>query len=224
VEGAENGQVGVDRARSGRFDVILMDMQMPVMDGYTATSTLRQEGLETPIVALTANAMKGFERECLEAGCTAYLTKPVDLDALVEELARLLGGERKSGAPDETPPEGAAAPERAEQEWTGEDTPLVSRLASNPRFHATIEKFVCRLEEKLEAMQACWDSRDFEELARLAHWLKGSAGTVGFDAFTGPAKTLELLAKERKEGEIEASISELRHLAERLVVAGHEAP
>ena len=73
VEGAENGRVGVDKARSGRFDVILMDMQMPVMDGYTATSVLRQEGLETPIIALTANAMKGFERECLEAGCTGYL-------------------------------------------------------------------------------------------------------------------------------------------------------
>ena len=224
VEGAENGQVGVDRARSEPFDLILMDMQMPVMDGYTATSSLRQAGLETPIVALTANAMKGFERECLEAGCTAYLTKPVDLDALVEELARLLGGERRADAPEETPPGDAIAGERPEQEWTGDDTPLVSRLASNPRFHATIEKFVGRLEEKLEAMQACCDSRDFEELARLGHWLKGSAGTVGFDAFSGPAKALELLAKEGKENEIEASISELRRLAERIVVPNHETP
>ena len=158
----------------------------------------------------------------MEAGCTAYLTKPVDLDALVEELARLLGGERRADAPEETPPGDAIAAERPEQEWTGDDTPLVSRLASNPRFHATIEKFVCRLEEKLEAMQACWDARDFEELAKLAHWLKGSGGTVGFDAFSAPAKTLELLAKEGKESEIEASISELRQLAERVVVPGRD--
>jgi CheY-like chemotaxis protein/HPt (histidine-containing phosphotransfer) domain-containing protein/two-component sensor histidine kinase len=222
VEGAENGQVGVDKARSGRFDVILMDMQMPVMDGYRATSVLREEGLQTPIVALTANAMKGFERECLEAGCTAYLTKPVYLDALVEELAGLLGGERKRSSEPETPREGAVAPERPKQQWTGDDAPLVSRLASNPRLHATIEKFVCRLEEKLEAMQACWESRDFEELARLAHWLKGAGGTVGFDAFGGPAATLELLAKESKEGEIEESISELRRLAERIVVTSRD--
>jgi YesN/AraC family two-component response regulator len=199
-----------------------MDMQMPVMDGYTATSTLRQAGLETPIVALTANAMKGFERECLEAGCTAYLTKPVDLDALVEELARLLGGERKSDAPQEPPLEDAVTPEESRRKWSGEDAPLVSRLASNPRFHATIAKFVCRLEEKLEAMQACWDAGDLEELAKLAHWLKGSGGTVGFDAFGGPAKTLELLAKEGKESEIEASLLELRQLAERVVVPGRD--
>jgi PAS domain S-box-containing protein len=221
VEGAENGRVGVDKARTGRFDVILMDMQMPVMDGYTATTILRKEGLQTPIVALTANAMKGFERECLEAGCTGYLTKPVDLDTLVEELAKLLGGKRgRSGEP-ETPADHEVARERPEREWAGDDTPLVSRLASNPRFHATIEKFVCRLEEKLEAMQACWEARDFEELARLAHWLKGSAGTVGFDGFGGPAANLELLSKERKEGEIEAVLSELRSLADR-IVAGNQ--
>jgi PAS domain S-box-containing protein len=222
VEGAENGQVGVDKARSGRFDVILMDMQMPVMDGYTATTILRQEGLQTPILALTANAMKGFERECLEAGCTGYLTKPVDLDALVEKLAELLGGERRQDSEPEAPADHEVAREQPEQEWTGDDTPLVSRLASNPRLHATIEKFVCRLEEKLEEMQACWEARDFVELAKLAHWLKGSGGMVGFDDFGGPAATLELLAKERKEGEIEASISELRRLADRIVV-GNQA-
>ena len=95
----------------------------------------------------------------------------------------------------------------------------MSRLASNPRLQATIEKFVHRLEEKLEAMQACWEAGDFEELARLAHWLKGAGGTVGFDALGEPAKNLELLAKERKEGEIEASIWELRRLADRIVLA-----
>ena len=67
-----------------------------------------------------------------------------------------------------------ARSESPEQKWRGEGAPVESRLASNPRLHGTIEKFVCRLEEKLEAMQACWDARDFEELAKLAHWLKGS--------------------------------------------------
>ena len=180
---------------------------------------MRQEGLETPIIALTANAMKGFERECLEAGCTGYLTKPVDIDALLETLAELLGGERKRGAEPETPLErdggSGAASSRSGPEtirrWCRDSPPTRG-------FAPTIEKFVCRLEEKLEAMQACWEARDFEELAKLAHWLKGSGGTVGFDAFGEPAATLELLAKERKESEIEASISELRRLAERIVV------
>jgi HPt (histidine-containing phosphotransfer) domain-containing protein len=113
--------------------------------------------------------------------------------------------------------DGEVAREQPGKEWADE-APLVSRFASNPKLRPTIEKFVGRLEEKLEAMQACWEARDFEELARLAHWLKGSAGMVGFDGFGGPAATLELLAKERKEGEIEASICEIRSLAERIVV------
>ena len=219
VEGAENGRVGVEKARSGGFAAILMDMRMPVMDGYTATSVLRQEGLQMPIIALTANAMKGFERECLEAGCTGYLIKPVDMDVLLEKLAELLGGERKRGGEEKVSENTAVTGEQPGEEWTGGEAPLVSRLASNPRFQATIEKFVHRLEDKLEAMQACWEAGDFEELARLAHWLKGAGGTVGFDAFGEPAKNLELLAKERKEGEIEASIWELRRLADRIVLA-----
>ena len=70
---------------------------MPVMDGYTATRTLRQQGMKLPIFALTANAMKGFEREVLDAGCTGYLTKPVDIDVLLQTLGELLGGRKWKG-------------------------------------------------------------------------------------------------------------------------------
>jgi two-component system, sensor histidine kinase len=82
---AENGQIGVNLARAQRFDLILMDMQMPVMDGYLATAELRRGGLEIPIVALTANSMKGDAERCLAAGCSGFLSKPIDSE-------RLLGG------------------------------------------------------------------------------------------------------------------------------------
>ncbi|MEP6789861.1 MAG: ATP-binding protein, partial [Ramlibacter sp.] len=78
VEEAENGQVALDKVSQTGFDLILMDMQMPVLDGFAATRILRERGVKTPVVALTANAMKGFEQEVLLAGCTAYVTKPVD--------------------------------------------------------------------------------------------------------------------------------------------------
>ena len=89
---AENGQVAVDRAlaaqREGRpFEVILMDIQMPVMNGYEATARLRQEGFRGPIIALTAHAMTEDRHKCLDAGCDDYLSKPV----APRELAKLVG-------------------------------------------------------------------------------------------------------------------------------------
>ena len=88
---AENGQIGFDMAMQSPFDVVLMDMQMPVLDGYQATSQLRAAGYEEPIVALTANAMTGDKEKCSDAGCDGFLAKPVDIDELLETIAGYIG-------------------------------------------------------------------------------------------------------------------------------------
>ncbi|MFG0332831.1 MAG: ATP-binding protein, partial [Maioricimonas sp. JB049] len=90
---AENGQEAVDlaareNANSHRIDVVVMDMQMPVLDGFEATKTLRERGFDRPVIAVTAGAMEGDRDECLKAGCNAYLTKPIDGVELVRLVAR----------------------------------------------------------------------------------------------------------------------------------------
>ena len=88
VEVVENGRLAIERAETGAFDVVLMDMNMPEMDGYEATRRLRDRGYQGPILALTANAMSGDCEHCLAAGCNAHLAKPIDRKQLIETVAQ----------------------------------------------------------------------------------------------------------------------------------------
>jgi len=215
VDDAENGRVGADKALREGYDAILMDMQMPVMDGFAATRLLRQRGVKVPIIALTANAMKGFEQEVLDAGCSGYLTKPVDIDGLIQTLAGSLGGRRAQGTALKKEP-GPSIPAVAASSTAS--APVVSRLADHPRLRAVVRKFAQQMPERMEAIEAAWGARDFGALASLAHWLKGSGGTAGFDAFTAPAKALEQLAKAGSEEQTQEVVAELRQLVEHLVI------
>ncbi len=222
VEHAENGQMGLEKALAGNFDVVLMDIQMPVMDGDTATRKIREHGLKVPVFALTANAMKGYEEELKAAGFTGHLTKPIDIDKLVEVLADTLGGRRvqESGEGSSANVVATAAAIEPVAEPVTAEPPLISRLASMPRLLPAVQKFTARLDDQLNAMDVALKARDFEELAALAHWLKGAAGTVGYDAFTEPAVELEQVVKGRTETQIEAKLQQLRRLQRRIFVPG----
>ena len=87
---AVNGKEACDQALAGDFDVVLMDMQMPVMDGYQATSKLRQAGYKNTIIALTANTMLGDKEKCRDAGCDDFIAKPVEIDSLLQKLVPYL--------------------------------------------------------------------------------------------------------------------------------------
>ncbi|NNU42826.1 ATP-binding protein [Ramlibacter montanisoli] len=213
VEEAENGQVAVDKAAATNFDLVLMDMQMPVLDGYAATRELRRRGVHAPIVALTAHAMKGYEEEVMQAGCTAYLTKPVDIDALLRQVAQLLGGtaEQSSGQP-----EPSVFGDLAELPEV--HAPIRSRFAGNAKLVPIVRKFAGRLREQLGNAREASDAGNLAEVERLAHWLAGAAGTVGYDAFTEPAREMEAAAKAGDAAAADGVLQRLSRMAGQLEV------
>jgi CheY-like chemotaxis protein len=195
-----------------------MDVQMPVMDGYTATRLLRERGCHVPVLALTANAMKGFEREIEAAGFTGYLTKPVDIDAMLAELASHLDGRRVVAGEAHATSERRAAHSESWAASLGSESdvqplpagePVISRLANHPRLQQVVRTFALQLPEKLQAMLDAQARFDLAELASLAHWLKGAGGTVGYDEFFEPARDLE---QHTQSGDLEAIAEDLARL------------
>ena len=212
VEEAADGQQALDKLAAGSFDLVLMDMQMPVMDGYAATQALRRRGDKVPVVALTAHAMKGYEEEVMQAGCTAYLTKPVDIDVLLHQVALLLGGTVEETMPAELLPS-VFSELREEAPAEG---PIRSRFASNAKLVPIVRKFAARLDEQLEQARIALRDGNLAEVERLAHWLAGAAGTVGYDAFTAPARELEATAKENDAPAVELVLQRLFQMAGQL--------
>ncbi len=215
IHEAGNGRVAVEMATSTEYDLVLMDVQMPEMDGFTAARIMRDRGLQIPIIALTANAMKGFEQELFDAGYSEYLTKPIDLDLFMAKLAELLNGETKQQPLSESSMSQTSQESISEVEDT---SPIVSRLGLNSsKFSKVIARFVDRLAEQLPAMDEAFWAKDFEALAKLGHWLKGAGGTVGFDVFYEPASELEIAAKAEDLESVERQLQLIHGLAARIV-------
>jgi signal transduction histidine kinase/DNA-binding NarL/FixJ family response regulator len=209
VHVAENGQIGVDMAARKSYDAILLDMQMPVMDGYTAARKLRDTGYRGPVIALTAHAMKGDREKCEEAGCTGYLPKPIDADLLYEALQSIVGAsslEPQAKTPNVAVKEMARGPIRSTLPTDDEE------------FAEIVVSFLDTLDLKLSALQKAWDSGDNDELSQLAHWLRGAGGTVGFGCFTVPARDLESAAKEGNRSVVAESLREIQALRGRIEV------
>jgi PAS domain S-box-containing protein len=194
VEVAVNGAQAVDALQARSFDIVLMDVQMPQMDGLTATRELRRRGIRTPILALTANAFEEERAACLAAGMNDHVAKPVNPALLYDALLRWL-----PGAPDATgatPPTGgsrltAAAPGTPRQ-------PLLQRLSAGDGFDpkaalrtvggdvAMLERVLRRFTQVYGVAQAASafdeDAPVSDRLASLAHSLRSACASIGLEA------------------------------------------
>jgi Amt family ammonium transporter len=197
-----DGRAVVERARTGTFDLILMDCHMPVMDGFEATRSIRAAEREAgagrvPIVALTANAVKGDRDQCLAAGMDDYLTKPIQMEKLVATLRRLLGREGGPGpaaevpaAPADAPFAGAAAGDpfdvAAALERCMNDVNVLARV---------LNKFGEHVPAAARELRGHVAAGDGGQVARVAHGIKGAAANASAERVRALAEELETLGR-----------------------------
>lgn len=164
---AENGAEALEQALKRRFDLILMDIQMPVMNGRDATVALREAGVNTPIVALTANVMVEDIEDYRQAGCTEHMAKPIDRQRFFALLSRYLPAD----------PRAAASKPGGDQEQRA-----LSRL---------VKQFRESLSPRLVRLQVAFSDGDMDTLRREVHQIKGTAGAMGYGPITEQARAVE---------------------------------
>jgi PAS domain S-box-containing protein len=192
---ANNGKKGVDSAiahhKAGTpFDLVLMDMQMPVMDGYTATRELRKFGLNAPIIALTAYAMESEEKKCITAGCDGFIAKPIVRSQLLQEIRNALNAASQQSGRAES-----LARSSSTRNQQLEDSVDVSKtdghpcdLSTNPDFASHIERYRRSLANHLATIEEAEADKNTEELQHITHRLTGTAVNYGFPEITKIAK------------------------------------
>jgi signal transduction histidine kinase/DNA-binding response OmpR family regulator/HPt (histidine-containing phosphotransfer) domain-containing protein len=207
VSAAENGEVALQMLNEGNYDMVLMDMQMPVMDGLAATRAIRQNSQfkDLPIIAMTANAMADDREKCLEAGMNDYLAKPIDPDKLFDALLRWIPA--RTAAPNV-----AAAPVVAEQRPPADSAPLkipgidtqtaVKRTGGNrQRYVSLLRRFADSQVGAVGEIRAALNAQDSATAQRIAHSLKGAAANLGANALAIAAGNTEVAIKTQSEVE-----------------------
>jgi CheY-like chemotaxis protein len=206
VRCAGNGAEALDAVRAGGFDAVLMDCQMPVMDGMAATAEIRrheqQQGrTRLPVVAITANALPGDRETCLAAGMDDYLSKPFTQQGLGETLARWIRLPRVPARQADAQVDVQPARARA-----GAD-PLNPRALDNIRaldngngktpslLRRVMQSYLDSTPQQLAALRAALEAKQPDELRRIAHSLKSGSANVGAEALARLCKEMEQLGK-----------------------------
>jgi CheY-like chemotaxis protein/HPt (histidine-containing phosphotransfer) domain-containing protein len=189
VDIAANGREGVDMAMTYDYDLILMDMQMPVLDGMEAITLLRENGYTGPVASLTANAMLTNREKCLAAGANDYLVKPIDLTLFYEVLKRYLA---------------AAGPDTGTA-----DRGKYDDYYNSEGYRELVERFRQNLPHLVAEISEAVHLHDWKQVQIKSHDLKGIGGTMGYPELTEVAGRLNIQVQNRNYNQVEQTSAEL---------------
>ena len=193
VEIANNGAEAVDMVRRTAFDAVLMDWQMPVMDGFEATRIIRADArfAQLPILAMTANVMNGDREKCLAVGMNDHISKPIEVGQMLETLARWINSTRTQS--DNAPIAADVTDTPVQPELPGVDVAgAMHRMGDSlPRYHKLLERFVQNQADAATVIREALALGAHEDARRGAHTLKSLAATIGASQLASDAQALE---------------------------------
>ncbi len=214
---ADNGLVALEMVHHANFDVILMDMQMPIMDGYEATREIRKlngKWRDVPIIAMTANAIEGDREKCLAAGMNDYLSKPIQKDRFLAALKRWLPStqnETTAETLDETHPVETESAVQSDRPVFNAEEAIARYDGDREVLKMIIEDFIEDTPRTIDAIASAADSGQNAEAGRLAHALKGGASYIGAERIREAAFVIETAGKDNSLEPFSSLISGLKN-------------
>ncbi|MHC4984149.1 MAG: 7TM diverse intracellular signaling domain-containing protein, partial [Planctomycetota bacterium] len=244
VTEVSNGQEAVEAVQASEFDAVLMDIQMPEMDGYSATKMIRSEPrfAELPIIASTAHAFEADRKRCLEAGMNDHVPKPIDPDALVRTLAAWIRPQAEAApqaeAPQAAAPRATSGPRAAaarSSDGSAHGLPdqvpginvsaALERVGGNRKLlRRLLVKFASTYQRTAGEVSAALDAGDGEGASRLAHTVKGLAGNIGAEEVFARAVELQAAIDNAVTGELQGRIEAFARALEQVVQAVDALP
>ncbi len=212
-----NGEEVQQRALAESFDIIFMDVHMPLLSGIEVTKYLRSQKIETPIIALTALAAKDDIDKCIQSGMNGYLSKPFEKEKLIQIINRFSNKEKETMVKNENHQQFEAWPEAQPEQSVVDDEKVLLRFDGDWELIKTLrEVYIAETPSRIENILNSYSERDCSNLVLEAHSIKSSSANVGASKMEAIASQLEVLANEHPSPEDQDNCDKVKELLRQL--------